>query len=73
VKKLDISDNFITAKSVQIIKVCLENINTEITYLNISNCPIRELSKLNGLIKESRKLQVLEGENISLGFEEKTV
>jgi hypothetical protein len=73
VKKLDISDNFITAKSVQIIKVCLENINTEITHLNISNCPIRELGKLNGLIKESRKLQVLEGENISLGFEEKTV
>lgn len=56
VKFLDISENIISAKTVQIIKNCLESVTTIIRRLNISYCPIMDFMKITSMIKEARKL-----------------
>ena len=51
VSKLDISQNVITAKTIHVIKGCFESATSIVRHLNINNCPIRDLNKLNSLIK----------------------
>ena len=41
VRYLNLSSNDITMKTVQILKNCLENINSEIRHLVLTDCPIQ--------------------------------
>lgn len=58
VRLLDISENNITAKTIQVIKNCLESVTTMVQCLKLNYCPISDLTRLCNLIKEARKLTI---------------